>query len=283
MKDILHHISSIYSTLPPRQRKLAEYLHQNLNQAILFNSRQLATRAGVSEATLIRFVTSLGFSGFPEFKRSVGQRILEDFTTSTRLTRSANTMKKRRSVVKDIFKGDMENLKATCTLIQEADFERAVRKICSAKTLYVLGLRSSYPLAYHLTFNLRLVLSSIALVTPGIGDLPEQLRDMGSTDLLVAISFKRYTRDTLRIVEKAKSKGVHVLAITDGELSPLAQLADDVFITQTAIPSYFESAVAPTSLLNALVTAVAVKKKRKAVSALEFLDKEFDRFETFVQ
>jgi DNA-binding MurR/RpiR family transcriptional regulator len=283
MEDILPQIASRYKTLTPRQRKVAEYLFHNLNQAILLNSRQLAAKAGVSEATLIRFITSLGFAGFPEFKKTVGQKILEDSSTSKRLAESARTLKGRMSMVKSILNGDVENIQAMNAHMAEEVFENAVKRICGARRLYVLGLRSSYSLAFYLAFNLRFFLTSVTLIELGIGDIPEQLRDMGSADVLVAISFKRYTREVVRITEKTKIKGTYVLAVTNSELSPIAQLADGILIAQTGIPSYFESFVAPMSLLNALITAVAVKKKEKAVSALERLESEFERFETFTQ
>lgn len=282
MKDILHHISSIYSTLPPRQRKLAEYLHQNLNQAILLNSRELAQKAGVSEATVIRFITSLGFSGFPEFKRSVGRRILEDSSTSKRLAQSVRTMNKRRSILKDILKGDLENLEATSAQISDEDFEKAVKRVCSARCLYVLGLRGSYALAFYLAFNLRFFLDSVMLVEPGVGDLPEQLRHLGSSDVFLTISFRRYTREVVRITEKVKGKGAFIVALSDSELSPVAQLANLVLVAQTSIRSYFESFAAPMSLLNALLTAVALREKGRALPVLKDLEREFETFETFI-
>jgi len=283
MKDILHHISSIYNTLTPRQRKLAEYLYENLNQAILLNSRELAVNAGVSEATLFRFITGLGFSGFPEFKKTVGHYILENSSTSERLAESAKAMKGRTPMIKRILNDDVENIQMLSARVTEDAFESAVGKICAARRLYVLGLRSSYTLAFYLAFNLRFFLASVTLIDLGIGDIPEQLRDLGSSDVFVAISFKRYTREVVRITEKVKSKGAHVLAVTDSELSPFTRLADEILVAPTGIASYFESFVAPMSLLNALITAVAVKKKENAVSALDQLEKELDRFETFVQ
>jgi DNA-binding MurR/RpiR family transcriptional regulator len=283
MEAILSQIASSYKTLTPRQRKVAEYLFHNLSQAILLNSRQLAANAGVSEATLIRFITGLGFGGFPEFKKAVGQKILENASTSERLAESAKTMKGRTPMVKRILNGDVENIQMLSARVTEDVFGNAVGKICAARRLYVLGLRSSFALAFYLAFNLRFFLTSVTLIELGIGDIPEQLRDLGSSDVLVAISFKRYTREVVRITEKVKAKGAYVLAVTNSELSPIAQLADGALIAQTGIPSYFESFVAPMSLLNALITAVAVKKKEKAVTALDRLEKEFERFETFVQ
>jgi len=283
MGDILEQISANYQTFAPRQRKVAEYLFHNLDQAILLNSTQIAAKAEVSQATVTRFITALGFSGFSKFKRSIAQKLLEDSSTSTRLVESAKTLKGRTSVFTDILRGDVENIDALSSQIPEEIFEEAVNRLCSARTIYILGLRSSYALAFYLAFDLRFFLSSVKLIDLGVGDIPERLRNAGSPDVLVAISFKRYTRETVKITEKVKKKGVFVLGITNSELSPIAQMSDRVLIAETRIPAYFESFTAPMSLLNALITAIAIKGKKTALPALNDLEKEFQIFETFEQ
>jgi len=283
MGDILEQISANYQTFAPRQRKVAEYLFHNLDQAILLNSTQIAAKAEVSQATVTRFITALGFSGFSKFKRSIAQKLLEDSSTSTRLVESAKTLKGRTSVFTDILRGDVENIGALSSQIPEEIFEEAVNRLCSARTIYILGLRSSYALAFYLAFDLRFFLSSVKLIDLGVGDIPERLRNVGPPDVLVAISFKRYTRETVKITEKVKKKGVFVLGITNSELSPIAQMSDRVLIAETRIPAYFESFTAPMSLLNALITAIAIKGKKTALPALNDLEKEFQIFETFEQ
>jgi len=281
--DILEQISAKYQTFAPRQRKVAEYLYHNLDQAILLNSTQIAARAEVSQATVTRFITALGFSGFSKFKRSIAQKLLEDSYTSTRLVASAKTLKGRTSVFTDILRGDVENIGALSSQIPEEIFEEAVNKLCSARAIYILGLRSSYALAFYLAFDLRFFLSSVKLIDLGVGDIPERLRNAGPPDVLVVISFKRYTREAVKITEKVKKKGVFVLGITNSELSPIAQMSDRVLIAETRIPAYFESFTAPMSLLNALITAIAIKGKKTALPALNDLEKEFHIFETFEQ
>jgi len=281
--DILEQISAKYQTFAPRQRKVAEYLFHNLDQAILLNSTQIAAKAEVSQATVTRFITGLGFSGFSKFKRSIARKLLEDFSTSTRLVESAKALKGRTSVFTDILRGDVENIGALSSHISEETFEEAVNKLCSARTIYILGLRSSYALAFYLAFDLRFFLSSVRLIDLGVGDIPERLRDAGPQDVLVVISFKRYTREVVKITEKVKKKGVFILGITNSELSPIAQLSDMALIAEIRIPAYFESFTAPMSLLNALITAIAIKEREKALPALNDLEKEFQVFDTFAQ
>ena len=281
MEEILQQISAGYQKFTPRQRKLAEYLSHNLNEAIFLSSTQIAAKADVSQATVNRFITGLGFSSFSEFKRTIGQKILEDFSTHARLVDSVKILKDQTSLFTDILRSDIENIGALSSQISEDAFLEAVEKLCSARTLYILGLRSSYALAFYLAFDLKFFLRSVRLIELRVGDIPEQLRDIGPSDVLVVISFKRYTLESVKITEKVKRKGTFILGITNSELSPIAQLSDKVLIAETKIPAYFESYTSPMSLLNALITAIAVREKKKALPALKDLEKEFQIFETF--
>jgi DNA-binding MurR/RpiR family transcriptional regulator len=282
MKKFLDKISSKYNKLPPSQRKVAEYFFHHLNDAILSNTMQIAKKAGVSEATVIRCVNSIGFASFSQFKRIIGQKVLEGASTSRRLIDSSETLKSSQSLFMDIISGDIEKIGELDKTITEKIFHQAVNKLCGARNLYVLGLRSSYALAFYLAFDLRFFLDSVRLIELGVGDIPEQVRDINPSDVLVAISFKRYTRKTVEIAKTIKQKGAYIIAITNSELSPTAQIADLALIADTKIPAYFESYTAPMSLLNALITAIALKHKDKAIPMLDRLEEEFENFDTFI-
>jgi len=281
MEDILDQISAKYRSFTPRQRAVAEYLFHNPDKAILLNAAQLAAKAGVSQATVTRFITVLGFSAFSKFKQALGRKLLADFSTSTRLVKSARALEGRTSLFTDILRGDIDNIWDLTSRISEDCFEKSVKTLCSAQTLYILGLRSSHALAFYLAFNLRFFLRSVQLIDLGVGDIPEKLRDAGPSDVLVVISFKRYTREVVKITEKIKKKGTFILGITNSDLSPIAQLSDMTLITQTKISTYFESFTAPMSLLNALITAIAISERERALPELENLEQEFQIFETF--
>jgi DNA-binding MurR/RpiR family transcriptional regulator len=238
--------------------------------------------ADVSESTVTRFVSNLGFSGFPEFKREIAQQVLGSFSTTSRLAESVENLAGEGSVLSQILKGDIENIRALTTKISEETFEEAVKILCSARTIYALGLRSSYALAFYLAFALRFFLNHVILVTPGIGDVPEQVLGATEDDALVVISFKRFTRDSFTIAERIKRKRTRVITITNSELSPIAKLADITLIASTKIPTYIESYTAPMSLLNALITAIALRKKNRAMSALKKLEATFEEFDTYI-
>jgi len=282
MKSILDKIYTEYKTFTPSQQKVAEYLTQHLDEALILKASQLAKQAGVSEATFTRFITRLGFSGFSEFKREIGNFIIQGYSTTERLAESAETFGISDSVFLEILRGDIENIHKITDAISNELFEKAVEKLSSAKSIYLLGLRSSYALAFYLAFNLRFFLKSVTLIKPGIGDIPEQVLSAGKGDVLIALSFKRFTRDVVNITEKIKRKKAYIIAITNSHLSPIAQLADLSLTVETEIPTYIESFTAPMSLLNALITAVALKKKKHALPALTKLETEFEEFETYI-
>ena len=281
-QNILHHISNSYEEFTPSQRRVAQYIYNNVNEALLLNSFQIARTASVSEATVTRFVSNLGFSGFSEFKREIARQVLENSSTTKRLAESAENLEGRGNVFSGILKGDIENIRTLTAKISNQLFEEAVNRLCSARSIYVLGLRSSYALAFYLAFDLRFFLNKVVLVKPGIGDIPEQVIGARKGDVLVVISFKRYTRESFNIAEKIKKKGTFVLAITNSELSPITKSADLTLIASTKIPTYIESFTAPMSLINALITAIALRKKNKAMSALNKLEIGFEEFQTYI-
>jgi len=268
MENILDKISDTFQELTPSQRKVAQYVYHNINEAFLLNSFQIAKTANVSEATVTRFLTNLGFSGFSEFKREIARQVLESFSTTQRLAESAEDLKARGNVFSEILQGDIENIKTLTATISDQLFEQAVNELCSARSIYVLGLRSSYALAFYLTFDLRFFLDRVILIKPGIGDMPEQVLGVTKDDVLVVISFRRYTRESFNIAEKIKKRAGSVIALTNSELSPVAKLADVTLVASTKIPTYIESYTAPMSLINALITAIALRKKDQAISAL---------------
>jgi len=280
---MLNKIHTEYQTYTASQQKIAEYLTRHLEDAFVLSATELAQRVEVSEATITRFINRLGFSGFSEFKRAMGRSVLQGMTTTEKLAESAETLQPSKSVLTEILKGDISNIRSITDKISDKRFREAVGKLSSARSIYVLGLRTSHALALYLAFNLRFFLKSVNLLKPGIGDIPEQVLDSRSGDVLIAISFKRYTREVFDIAEKVKKKGVYLIAITNSQLSPLGQLADLALIVNTEIPAYIESFTAPMSLLNALITAIALQKKKAAVPALKRLEKEFEEYKTYLK
>ncbi|MCF8104794.1 MAG: MurR/RpiR family transcriptional regulator [Desulfohalobiaceae bacterium] len=278
---MLEQLSEIYPDLTKSQKKLAAYVTEHIDRVLLFNSHDLARQVGVSEATVSRFVRRLGFASYLEFKRDLIRSTLDSYSTTRRLARYSDRIDKKEQIYQEVFASDIENIRLIQTENPGHVFEEVVKRLCVARCIYVLGLRSSFALAYHLSFNLHFFLRNVIRVEPGVGDLPEQLVEAGPDDVLVAISFKRYTRETITISEKIKELGPGIIGIVDNRLSPLAATADFLLTAGTRIPSYFESYTAAMSLINGLIAAVVLHKEPEAIPALEKLEKVFDRFQTF--
>lgn len=281
MKTIIDRIDQSYSTLTSGQQKIATYLYDNLQHALLLDSVQIAKKCGVSETTVSRFIRNLGYSGISEFKREIGKIVLKDYSSPSKLSDSKNNLKDSDSILNKILAGDADNLNTLLASISPRTFENAVNKICSAKSLHVVGLRSNYALAFYVNFHLRYFLDSVKLLKPGCGDVPDQIYRWGTGDVLLIISFKRHPRLAIKVAERAKSKGVYIIAITNHNLSPIGQISDLCLVTKTEVPSYIESPTASLCLLNALITAVAMKKKDKSISSLNSLEAELNEFETY--
>jgi DNA-binding MurR/RpiR family transcriptional regulator len=281
MKTIPEIIKSKYNKLTPSQKKVARYLIRNPEDIILLKLDQISQKTKVSEATVARFVVSLGFSGVPEFRRKMSRMVVKNLSTSKRLNKSVDAFEGRNSVFADFLKSDIENILALTEKISDETFLKAVDVLCTSPTIYVLGLRGSYALAFYFVFYLRFFLPSVQLIKLGVGDIPEQLHNINESDVLIAISFKRYTRSVVEIMKKIKSRGVNLIAVTDDELSPISKIAGLSLFTNTESPSYIDSFGAPISLLGALVAAIAINKKEKAIQELNKLESEFMAFETF--
>lgn len=278
MDIFLARLNKNYKTFSPSFQKVARYLYNNLKEALLLNSAQIAIQANVSEATLTRFIKYFGFSGFIEFKREIGKQVLDDLSRTKTLAESAAVFEGSDSIFRGVINDDMKNIQGLIDYISEDLFREAIDKLCSARSIYVLGLRSSYALAFYLAFILRNLLKSIKLIKPGVWDMPEQLLDASNEDVLVSFSFKRYTRETVSISKRMKKKGVFTIAVTNDPLSELGQLADMPMIVKTDVLSY----TAPMCLINALTNAIILKQKEKALPALNRLEEEFKEFETYI-
>ncbi|WP_027370342.1 MurR/RpiR family transcriptional regulator [Desulfovermiculus halophilus] len=265
--------------LTPSQRKIARHILHHANDVLVSTQAQLAAQVGTSEATVSRFIHFLGFSRFNAFKDALAREAFTDFSTTRRLADSPDRL--QGSVLSTVLSTDMDNIREISSSLTEETFQEAVRAITQANTVYILGLRSSYALAFYLFFTLRFFSSTSRLLKPDVCDLPEQAIGAGPDDVLISISFRRYTQTTIDLTGKLKSKGTKVVGLTDSMLSPLAHLADTPLIVSTAVPSFFESYTAAMSLINALLAAVALQTGNSALHALEQMESAFEDFDTY--
>ena len=254
--------------LTPAQRRIMQYIVDHYDEAIFLTASQLARKAGVSEATVVRLAQALGFDGYPGMQRKFRQGLQDRLSTVTRLEHTVDHVGKTGDVVVKVLQEDIHNLSQTLKNISLDIFERAVADLQSAKRIYVVGLRGAHAPALTLATYLRFLGKEAHLLVPGHGEMWDIVQGLGRSDLVVGISFPRYTQVTLEVLQHARKKRARVGAITDSPLSPLARHAHWVLTATCRLDSYIESFTAATSLINALLTAMSIREPEKTLRIL---------------
>ncbi|MCI6191073.1 MAG: MurR/RpiR family transcriptional regulator [Clostridium sp.] len=277
-KDLMKLIQERFSKLSKGQKLIAEYILNNYDKAAFMTAAKLGVAVGVSESTVVRFANELNFSGYPKLQKALQELIKNKLTTVQRLELS-NDFVSDGDALKGVLKADTENIRATLEKINPDIFENVVNSIYKAKTIYVIGLRSSTALAEFLGFYLNIILKNVRIVSYGISDIFEQVINIKEGDLVIGIGFPRYAAKTIDILDFAKSKGAEVVALTDSLLSPLAAKADYTLIAQSNMASFVDSLVAPLSVINALIIAIGMREKSNISNTfnnLETIWKEYN-------
>ena len=252
----------------PAQRRIMQYIMDHYEEAIFLTASQLARGVGVSEATVVRLAQALGFDGYPGMQKKFRESIQNRLSTVTRLEHTVDQVRQMGDVVVKVLQEDIQNLSNTLRDLPVEVFEQAVADMMTAKRVLVVGLRGAHAPALTLATYLRFLGKQAQLLAPGHGELWDILQGLGKTDLVVGISFPRYTRVTLEIVEYARKKRARVGAITDSPLSPLAGHAHWVLTARCQLDSFIESFTAATSLVNALLTAMSIQDPKKTLRIL---------------
>lgn len=257
--DLLKRISLEYNKMSKGQKLIAQYIMDNYDKAAFITASKMGKVVGVSESTVVRFSYALGFDGYPELQRSLQELIRNKLTSVQRIQLSSDISE--RDVLKTVLKADMNNIRHTIDTVDEGVFTDVVEMLLSAKCIFVLGLRSSTPLAQFLGYYFTFVMDNVKVVTAGTNDIYEQMIRVDERDVVIGISFPRYSSRTLEGMRYAKSKGAQVVALTDSPASPLAEIADKCLIARSDMASFADSLVAPLSLINALIVAVGLRNK----------------------
>ena len=242
---------------------------------------KLGTEVGVSESTVVRFVMEFGFEGYPEFRRALLELIRSKLTAAQRVE-VTNNLIGDGDVLDKILGADIDKIKRTLEGIDRVAFDKAVRSIVKAKTVYIMGMRSSSYLAGFLNYSFRIISDNVRLIQTTSGsDTFEQMMSVSEGDAFIAISFPRYSRSIARGVEFAKSMGADVIAITDSESAPIASFADQLLVAQSDMASFADSLVAPMAVINALIVAVARECGDMFSERLHRLESVWDEYNVY--
>ena len=260
-------IRSRYAILSDSQRILARYLVENVDTAAFLTAGRVGTATGVSESTVVRFATAIGYPGWPELQQALADIVKAKLSTVARL-KSAGAGESD-VIAQTVLTSDSQNLRKTMEDLRPETFLRAVEMLSRASTVFLLGSRSARSLVLYFQFYLQIIGRSARVVPQGDGTVFEELSMAAPGDVVVAFSFPRYATLTVNGFRYAKSIGAGTLAITDSEVSPLAQIADVSLYAKTGIDSFIDSLVAPLALTNALVTAIGRRDETKTLAQLE--------------
>ena len=269
--DVIKVIQNNFSKLSKGQKLIAEFIMDNYDKAAFMTAATLGATVGVSESTVVRFANTLGYDGYRELQKELQELIKNKLTTVQRISLSKDFTDYENSL-KQVIKKDMGNIEKTLNEIDYHTFQKAVEITLEAENVYVLGLRSSSFLAGYLGFYLKFLLDSVSIVTSGPNDVFEQLLKAKDNDVIIGISYPRYSKRTLDALDYGKGKGCKVVGITDSLISPAAQYSDVTLIASSNMLSFVDSLVAPMSLINAFIVAIGIEKRDDITTYFEDLE-----------
>lgn len=271
--DFLQRIQQQAPRLPRQMRRLAEFVCANYQQVAFLTTRALAKDAGVSLATVVRFPVLLGFKDFAAFRRSIQDRVNFDLTGVERLVPSLAVRRGKVDVLHRIVTTEMANLKSLLRTVDRREFDAVVDLLATVPAVAVVGLRYLAPMCEYFGYSLRKVRVGVDTVTAADSTVFDRLGMMDKATLLVALGMARYPADLLPILTLGRDRGMGVVSITDSPISPLVPLSDRVLLAPSELRDFVGSFAAPACLINALVSAVGVRRGRAAVRQLEHLER----------
>jgi DNA-binding MurR/RpiR family transcriptional regulator len=278
---MLEKIQQAYPALTKGQKKLAGYILSHHEKATFLSTSELATLVGVSEATVFRFAVSLGYKGFPEFKKDMQIHLRRRITQSLKLKKTTLHKEKKGDFLENVFRIDMDNLNSTLSELVPANFYRAVDLIIHAKQVYTIGLRGSAPLSAYFGLKLKQLSKNVTVLTLGTDDIYEEFMHFGKDCTVIGFSFTNYSRMTINTLRHAKGSGASVVGFTDHEASPVYPLADVAFRPRIEGVSFSNSYTAVFTVMNALLAEIAERNRKESLAflgATEELLKKYDQY-----
>ena len=282
MNDLITKIQSELPGFSKGQKQIARFILEHYDKAAFMTASRLGVTVGVSESTVVRFATELGYDGYPHLQLALQEMIRNKLTSVQRMEVAGDRMG-GRDVLQTVLHADTDMIRVTLDEIDRDAFQGAVDALMGAKRIYILGVRSSSALASFLGFYFNLLFENVTLVhTNSVSEIFEQVLRVGPGDVLFGISFPRYSKRTLSAMKYARDRGARVIALTDSQLSPLARVADHVLLARSDMASFVDSLVAPLSVINALIVAVGMSRRdeiEQTFNKLERIWEEYDVYE----
>ncbi len=281
MNDRMSKIQASLSEFSKGQRLIAHYIAEHYDKAAFMTASRLGATVGVSESTVVRFATELGYDGYPHLQKALQEMIRNRLTAVQRMEVAGDRMG-GRDVLETVLCSDVEKIRMTLDELDRTAFQNASDAIIHARRIYILGVRSSSALAGFLGFYFTLLFDNVhVLCTNSVSEIFEQLLRIGADDVFIGISFPRYSQRTLSAMKYSHDRGAKVIALTDSRLSPLARYADHTLVAKSDMASFVDSLVAPLSVVNALIVQSSLGRQREVESTFNQLENIWDEYHIY--
>jgi DNA-binding MurR/RpiR family transcriptional regulator len=279
--ELIHLVRGRIDEMSNGHRQVAEFIIDHYDRAAFLTAAKLGHVVGVSESTVIRFAAALGYAGYPELQDVLRDMVKSRLTTVDRLLGAAEGMDTQDDTLTAIMQADLDNIRLTLRDLDRAAFRQAVDLLGSARRILIVGFRSAGSLALFLSFNLNWILGNVKAAGFTAQDLWEDLVHLGPEDVVLGMTFPRYTRATVQALAAARRRGCRIIALTDSPVSPISKYADVVLAARNSIPAFVDSFVAPMSVINALLAAVSTADKARTTRALRKLEDLWAEYEVY--
>ena len=277
-RDILTVIQENMSTFSKGQKRIANYILESYDKAAFMTASRLGKTVSVSESTVVRFAAELGYDGYPSMQRSLQKMIRNRLTSVQRIEVSIDRIGDQ-DLLSSVLQSDIEKIRLTLEEVDRQSFDRAVDAIVSARKIYIMGVRSSASLATFLSFYFNLIFDNVISVAANTAsEVFETMLRVGAEDVVIGVSFPRYSSRTVQAMNFARDRGATTIAITDSEASPLAPISNYTLKARSDMASFVDSLVAPLSLVNALLVAVSRKKNDDLAHTFQTLEDIWDEY-----
>lgn len=279
---LLTRIDLMMNSFSKGQKRIALYIEEHYDKAAFMTASKLGETVGVSESTVVRFATELGYDGYPKLQKAMQEMIRNKLTSVQRIEVTSSRIG-NNNVLDSVLNQDIEKIRRTIEETSHEDFDRAVDEICKAKRIYIFGVRSTAAIANFLAYYFELIFDNNVIVinTTSATTTYENIFRMTSDDVIIGISFPRYSKMAIEAMDFARRRGAHSIAITDSMASPLISSADSVLIARSDMASIVDSLVAPLSLINALIVATVLKKKDEVTETFRELEQVWNREDVY--
>lgn len=279
--NLLDDIAMNLSSFSKGQKLLANYITEHYDKAAYMTAAQLGDAVGISESTVVRFSIELGFAGYREFRIALQELVRTNLTSLKRMEITDDRIG-NGDVLSSVLNADSDRIKKTLDEIDRQHFDNAVEKLTEAKNIYIVGVRSSAFLAGFLSYQLKMIFDNVKLVgTTSGSEIFEEILSIDSRDVMVAISFPRYSKRIINAVRFANRAGADVISITDSSTSPIAAGADQLLTAKSDMASFVDSLAAPLSIIDAIIVALARKKRVELAERLRRLEEIWDEYDVY--